>query len=885
MSSTPHAPFIAREIRLVVAMMNDQDIDEERGPKGGKAKGKTKAPPPVSSAKGGKKGPPPAPSSGRTKGTGPPLPPSAGKGGKTGKSSALPSVEFEVRIPDSDAPRGEPERLGLHMLGTQREIVRVGGLCAAWNDLQEPQDRILPGDLLVAIDGNEKIQIELVERWYRRRNKTGFTTLTIRRRTELRTAMSLAIEGDLIVGCYISGDEAFSLPAQVASATTSYFLLQIAKALGCRPEDLTLSREGVELEDFDNPGDVGDLLLVQRGKLRNWHWSSKKEEGDNLVHPSMEELAESLPVDYTTVSFQSSRSMVNDMLKRKLDSTETDGHAIFWNRSATMLGATRSTCLERRNQQGNLVLGAQVAQRQEEHAARAVDVQEARAEALPVDVAPLPSFEAARNLIRGWLVPVPIHMRVEKVISCDFGLKAEAAARLRCATLAAGSLSALEALMLKGEVIPTCAKAANVELIVAMIRWERWDDVYEYATLLLSEDWHEQQISGVLQRRQMKPEGLPKEVARMKGRDHADVLPHERADFQASGMQLKIERDNLRVKLGNKNPGFAPPTWPMGSKLSFRKEDIVDMLRVSLKGLVAAAQKGHSKSLKYLKDLLETYDANTSNQYRAEAISESIGVVLALFADDDDTLPGILLRCLHSPSCAYAALKRLSCLPTLPDATSAGLRDTILMRAKLVPRTGFCIILDTSPNWINDPLLLAEAQKHGIPAADLLRHIDVQIVNRYGLGVSDNERGVGLKIKYPAHGLGIPHTSGGWDFIAPYVVKLLRRCHASLVNDVELISALCRLSSLGAVESRCLALEALALVAPPGCEAALEAACSAAVAADAALRTQAAELLELLASQGHSTSAAAHLKAKRDAYADLLASRLSLIDAKDTRSP
>jgi hypothetical protein len=797
--------------------------------------------------KGGKKGSPPAPQQGQTRGK--------------GKGQVI-EREFEVQLDELAID------LGLKCCPRQAKqtkyIYAVYGSCAAWNADREPIDRIVPGDILMAINGVDMTAVDSPEDYFRVHaapqlwpERPEINTLTIQRKGEVRTMISMSLQGDKIIGTRLSGAEAFIIPAAAASVTVSHLLSVIAKAINARPDVISLFEAGTKMEDHDFPGNVENLVLRQMGKQYQWSYdpaaNDKLGEDDELDEA---EFAEALPVDYDIASFEHRKSIASKHLslasaKHCEERLKPEESRDSW--VATGDGKFKCVDLER---SGPLELE--------------------RAEALPIDTRPLVKVGfGVRMLGEAY---GHLFTRTSALTVCFNDVRKEAAAWLRCSTLAALELPGLEALMLNKEVDSNCAVAANLDLILTLVRAKRWDDVHEYASTILSEEWAESGPEFELQRRRVSRRA---EEGAECGTRFAQIRENEE---QVTSPASRQKRTEFRRMLGDKPPGFEPPMWPMGRGLPIRREHVFMMVRSSISGLIAAARHGHLAAQRKVHECLQSLDHDQVGTCRFAAVVNVVRALLDVSADNGTLTPEtsvpILLKLMTLNSCAHPALQRLANLENLPDIVAPALCKLVVECARR-PSKGFCVVLENTDSWVNDPALVAEVQKLDSSVVGLLEHMQVDVVDRCGYPVSKNssarQQSDWLKVTYQFMGTG-RSQDGGWELVAPVVLKLLRRCQSILQHNNELILALCHLAEKkGFTDSRCSALEALTFIAPPGHMDALRVGCTAVSDEDAIVRTQASVLLRSIARPRDAASITMMLKSQRDVYADLQASSLGSI--------
>merc|ERR1712217_976819 len=202
------------------------------------------------------------------------------------------------------------------------------------------------------------------------------------------------------------------------------------------------------------------------------------------------------------------------------------------------------------------------------------------------------------------------------------------------------------------------------------------------------------------------------------------------------------------------------------------------------------------------------------------------------------------------------------------------LRDRIISSAASSPSEEFSLLIAKGEAWATHPRVVAEAQKRGIAASDIVAHVDVTIADSYGYPVSAGEVDTrGRYTKVSSRNIIDVKACGDdtWASAASCFLAILRQCPPipEFRDDGELLAALCRLSQGGFAESRCLALEALGILAPSGHEGAIEAAACAVAASDVSVRHQAMEVLVSLLQPEQEESLQARLQGKHDPYTEL----------------
>eukprot|EP00401_Gymnodinium_catenatum_P026319 CAMPEP_0117468018 /NCGR_PEP_ID=MMETSP0784-20121206/5958_1 /TAXON_ID=39447 /ORGANISM="" /LENGTH=787 /DNA_ID=CAMNT_0005262011 /DNA_START=8 /DNA_END=2367 /DNA_ORIENTATION=+ len=776
---------------------------------------------------------------GKGKGAAPPLPagPLAGKGGKKSKDAQAPYIDFEVEV-ERRRPLAEPFhwsemvdiRVGLgctNRRGRPKEIQAVlqGLPVADWNSSHSAHDRVRVGDILWAVDGTEVMPLD---NWTSAISaSTTMTTLTIRRLREVRRVMSITGIEHSMIGQLLSGEEAFSLPASAAAATANHLRDEIARALRTRSDTLELFDGGRRLADAEWVGDMTNLVVYQIENVRPWVWAPPAKVS---AQPQEQEAAEALPVDSSKICFQRAVEHVH----------------------ATIAGSQRGF---RDRQAGHAAAAHPRAddpwvKAAEGHWTFVPPPVEGRvlAEALPVDTSALLPVAAAHRLLAAQAVPlfaapVGAHVHAPDVTSSGMGalvkdVRVEAAAWLRSAAMVLLGLPGVEALMLEGRVDARCAAAATCDLLEALVGAERWDDVSHCAAAVLAEQWQEQVVA---------------------------------CEHSAPRKQQRARRKQLRMNLGDMWPGFEVSVLPLGQGLPMLQADIIYMHRAAMHALARAAKSGHAPSLASVVGLIDTLDPMQQGGRLAATTTALADTLLASLPDEHEALLPALLKLLRIRHGAYSALRRLRNLElAAADASVAeSLRD-LIVELTPPPSKSFVLMLDVDEPWTSHPTLVSEAEKLGLTVDTLAPMLNVDLLDGCGYPVSDGgPAGKCIRVSNRTTVTFKYLTQGSWEHLAPLVVALLRRLSQTpkLRQSDEVLTAFCLLSTQGLTESRCLALEALLLLAPSGHAGALKAACEGSVAEDVAVRAQAVELMMAIAQPEDVPALHTQLAAHRDVHA------------------
>jgi hypothetical protein len=268
--------------------------------------------------------------------------------------------------------------------------------------------------------------------------------------------------------------------------------------------------------------------------------------------------------------------------------------------------------------------------------------------------------------------------------------------------------------------------------------------------------------------------------------------------------------------------------------------------------------------------LIDKLDPEQQDTRLAIATIGMMRILLAVVPTDHEALLPLLLKLLCIKRCAYPALRSLCNLDcAVADIRVAdSLRDLIIKLAP-PPSMKFSFMLDRSETMPTFASVAAETQKAGFTGFDEAL-LNVVMVDECGYPACTKGSARQYLISYQSMAALAPQVDGSWEHVAPLVLTLLRRLHQlPVLQTDEVLRTLCLLSGLGFSESRCLALEALTLLAPSGHACALKTACECCAAEDASLRMQARELLGLLARPQDISSLQAQLTGSCDIYTTL----------------